>query len=157
VERGSESVPLSRLNVPYPLKLGHKGTGRMFMTQKTSVLLVGLLPERANLSSFPGLTVEKLKAGLDAAIEELRTQGFEAAFSGIPPEAEPAEATVVADLARLTPDVVIIGAGVRTVPEHFLLFERLINLVHRQAPQARIGFNTRPDDTVQAVQRWARR
>jgi len=125
------------------------------MPQKTAVLLVGLLPERADLSSFPGLTVEKLKAGLTAAVEELRAQGFEASFCGIPPEAEPAEAIVTADLARLTPRVVIIGAGVRTIPEHFLLFERLINLVHRQAPQARIAFNTQPNDTVQAVQRWA--
>lgn len=126
------------------------------MTQKTAVLVVGLLPERANLSSFPGLTVEKLKAGLNAVIKELRALGFEAALCSIPPEAEPAEAIVTADLARLTPGIVLIGAGVRTVPEHFLLFERLINLVHRQAPQARIGFNTRPDDTVQAVQRCAR-
>lgn len=124
------------------------------MAKKPSVLLVGLIPERANLSSFPGLTVEKLKAGLNATIEELRALGFEASFCGIEPEAEPAEATVTAELARLTPGIVIIGAGVRAVPEHLLLFERLINLVHRQAPQARIGFNTRPEDTVQAAQRW---
>jgi hypothetical protein len=125
------------------------------MPQKTAVLVVGLMPERANLSLFPGLTVEKLKAGLNATLEELRALGFEAELCGIPPEAELAEAIVTATLARLTPGVVIIGAGVRAVPEHLLLFERLINLVHRQAPQARIGFNTRPEDTIQAVQRWA--
>jgi hypothetical protein len=124
------------------------------MTPRTSVVLVGLEPERANLSSFPGLTVEKLRADLNASVEELRALGFEAGFCAIPPEVEGAEATVVAALARRPPDIVIIGAGVRTVPEHFLLFERLINLVHRQAPKARIGFNTRPGDTVQAVQRW---
>ena len=35
------------------------------------------------------------------------------------------------------------------------VFERLVNAVHRAAPQARICFNTKPTDTAQAVQRWA--
>jgi hypothetical protein len=34
-----------------------------------------------------------------------------------------------------------------------LLFERLVNVVHALAPNARIGFNTKPTDTVDAVQR----
>lgn len=51
-------------------------------------------------------------------------------------------------------DCVLIGAGVRTLTVHFLLFEKLINVVHAHAPQARLCFNTRPDDTAQAVRRW---
>jgi hypothetical protein len=49
---------------------------------------------------------------------------------------------------------VIIGAGVRANPKYFLLFEKLVNVVHELAPKARIGFNTKPTDTVEAVQRW---
>ena len=48
-------------------------------------------------------------------------------------------------------DCIMIGAGVRTLPEHFLLFEKLINVVHAEAPSARIAFNTKPSDTAEAV------
>jgi hypothetical protein len=124
------------------------------MTTKTAVVIVGLEPERANLAPFPGLTVEKLKAGINAAGEALRALGFEIGSCMIPPEVEVAEAMVEAYLSKHRADVVVIGAGVRTAPEQLLLFERLINLVHRHAPNARICFNTQPGDTVQAVQRW---
>jgi hypothetical protein len=49
---------------------------------------------------------------------------------------------------------VVIGAGVRLPPVYFLLFERLINVVHTHAPDARIAFNTKPTDNAEAVQRW---
>jgi hypothetical protein len=35
-----------------------------------------------------------------------------------------------------------------------MLFERLVNAVHEHAPRARLCFNTRPDDTAEAVKRW---
>ena len=52
-------------------------------------------------------------------------------------------------------DVVLIGAGVRKDEEHFLVFERLVNVVHEHAPHARMAFNTGPMDSAAAVQRWA--
>jgi hypothetical protein len=49
----------------------------------------------------------------------------------------------------------MIGAGVRLDPDHFLLFEKLVNVVHRHAPASvKICFNTRPNNTIEAVQRW---
>lgn len=51
-------------------------------------------------------------------------------------------------------DAVLIGAGVRTSQEHFMLFEKLLNTVHQHAPGARLCFNTGPTDSVAAVQRW---
>jgi hypothetical protein len=49
----------------------------------------------------------------------------------------------------------MIGAGARVAADQFLLFEKLINVIHRHAlPSTKICFNTRPDDTVEAVQRW---
>ena len=67
---------------------------------------------------------------------------------------ETAESAVTSCLRAKQYDCVIIGAGVRANPKYFLLFERLLNLVHELAPQARIAFNTMPTDTVEAVQRW---
>jgi hypothetical protein len=51
-------------------------------------------------------------------------------------------------------DCVVIGAGLREPPERLLLFERIINLVHRLAPNASIAFNATPADTAEAVRRW---
>ena len=67
---------------------------------------------------------------------------------------ETAEAVVAAALSQKSFDCVLIGAGVRTIPKHFILFEKLINLLHSDAPGARICFNTNPKDTAAAVQRW---
>jgi hypothetical protein len=51
-------------------------------------------------------------------------------------------------------DCVVIGAGLREPAPRLLLFEKIINLVHSLAPQARICFNTTPADTADAVRRW---
>ena len=48
----------------------------------------------------------------------------------------------------------MIGAGVRIVDEYIMLFESLINVVHEQAPSAKVCFDTGPFDLVDAVQRW---
>ena len=42
----------------------------------------------------------------------------------------------------------------REQPENLLLFEKILNLVHRLAPDAGIAFNSTPADTAEAVQRW---
>ena len=49
----------------------------------------------------------------------------------------------------------MIGAGLRIVAPYFLLFEKLINLVHRHAPAStKLCFNSNPTDTAEAVKRW---
>lgn len=64
-------------------------------------------------------------------------------------------ADTVASMLRATRfDVVLIGAGVRKNNDKFLVFETLVNVVHANAPQANIAFNTGPRDTADAVRRW---
>ena len=48
----------------------------------------------------------------------------------------------------------LIGAGVPANPSNFILFEKLISVVHEHAPRAKICFNTMPSDTAAAVKRW---
>lgn len=120
------------------------------------VLLLGLLPEVVDTSQFPGLTQEKLALSLKAQEQSLRDIGFDAGWCLLD-LGETAEAVARAALAAGPYDVVLIGAGVRTMPAHFVLFERLINIVHELAPGSRICFNTRPDDTQEAVLRWISR
>jgi hypothetical protein len=69
-------------------------------------------------------------------------------------ERETAEAAL-ADALAIEYDCIMIGAGLRIVPPYFLLFERLINVIHRHAPASTmLCFNTSPTDTAEAVQRW---
>jgi hypothetical protein len=48
----------------------------------------------------------------------------------------------------------VIGGGLRLPPKTLLLFEMVINAVHKAAPNAAIAFNTRPEDTAEAAARW---
>jgi formylmethanofuran dehydrogenase subunit B len=65
-----------------------------------------------------------------------------------------AESAITKKLTHTRFDCVLIGAGVRTSVEHFLNFEKVVNIVHQHAPSARICFNTNPFDSTAAFQRW---
>ncbi len=126
------------------------------MKHAKRVLALGLDPAVVDYSRapVPGLTREVLTRALDDAEARLKSLGYQVRMLYID-TGETAEAAVRQALERDTYDCILIGAGVRLPPFHFLLFEKLINVVHRHAaPSARICFNTRPDDTVEAVQRW---
>ena len=123
-----------------------------------SALLIGLNPELIDFSSpdyaaFPGMTAADVMAGLTAAEEGLKALGYDAHHC-LTDFGRTAEAVVTAELQRREFDCIMIGAGVRTVPGNFILFEKLINIVHEHAPGARICFNTKPSDTLEALQRW---
>ena len=44
----------------------------------------------------------------------------------------------------------MLGAGLRD-SKHLLLFEKIINVIHADAPGAKICFNSTPADTAEAV------
>lgn len=117
------------------------------------ILLIGIEPTLVDFSSMPDLDAAKVSQGLRAQQQRLRDLGFDAAWC-LTDLGATAEAVVRAALAAKPYDVVLIGAGIRVLPANFALFERLINAVHEAAPRAKICFNTRPDDTQEAVLRW---
>jgi hypothetical protein len=102
---------------------------------------------------MPRFTPEVIRAYIDTEIARVRALGLEVKACLITPGAS-AEAEVEAALRAGNFACVVIGAGLREPPEHLLLFEKILNLVHRLAPHARIAFNTTPADTAEAVQRW---
>ena len=118
-----------------------------------TVLMIGLDPAVVNYEKWPGLTAEKLEGALRRDEASLNELGYKASICFID-HGETAAATIRAKLDETSFDCVLIGAGVRTDPDEFLLFEKAINIVHEMAPQARICFNTGPMDSVAAVQRW---
>lgn len=117
------------------------------------VLLIGLDPSVVNYDRWPGLTAEKLEAGLRRDEAALKDSGYDAEICFVD-HGETAEEVVTAKLAEAEFACVLVGAGVRTDSDEFLLFEKLINVVHEYAPGARICFNTGPTDSVDAVKRW---
>ena len=116
-------------------------------------MLIGWNPAVVDYSKWPDLTPEKLTAALEADRDKLNGLGYEAELMFID-DADTAYESVKKNLAAGNFDCVLIGAGVRTVAEHFLVFERLVNAAHEAAPGAKICFNTNPGDTAEAVQRW---
>src|SRR6185503_91054 len=127
-------------------------------TTGKSVLLVGLDPTLIDFAdpafaAFPGLNAAKVMAGVTADQERLKAIGYDAQMC-LTDFGHTAEAVVLAKLKQKQFDCIMIGAGVRVIPSNFILFEKLINLVHAHAPHAKICFNTKPTDTAEAVRRW---
>lgn len=122
----------------------------------TRVLLLGYDPETVDFSDPalpPGMTAEKVHAGIAVALKQFAARGWEGEVGFIRPD-ETAGPTVERQLASKSYDCVVIGAGVRLPPRGLALFEAVINAVHKAAPGAAIAFNTRPDDSADAAARW---
>ena len=121
----------------------------------TRVLLLGYDPETVDFSDPalpPGMTAEKVHAGIAVALKQFTDRGWECEVGYIRPD-ETAVPTVERQLAAKAYDCVVIGAGVRLPPPRLVLFEAVLNAVHRAAPNAAIAFNTRPDDSADAAAR----
>ena len=95
----------------------------------------------------------KVSAGLRSAEDELSRVGYSLQMC-LTDFGDTAEAVLQRQLEQKQFDCIMIGAGVRANPNNFLLFEKLINVVHEHAPQAKLCFNTMPGDTAAAVKRW---
>jgi hypothetical protein len=121
------------------------------MTRK--VLAIGIDPSFVDYTAMPQFTPEVFRSYIEAQLERLRAAGFDVT-SCLIDLGDTAEAVTAKMLQSGPFDCVLIGAGLRQHGERLLLFEKIINLVHRHAPDARICFNTNPADSVEAVRRW---
>ena len=122
----------------------------------TRILLLGLDPDTVDYSDPalpPGMTAEKVRAGIAVALEQFTDRGWESDVGFIRPD-ETAGPTVARQLRSTNYDCVVIGGGVRLPPRNPTLLEVVINAVRKTAPGAAIAFNTRPDDSADAAARW---
>ena len=107
------------------------------------VLPLGYDPETVDFAEPalpPGMTIEKVRAGIEVAMKQFAARGWEADVAFIRPDTSAAPA-VARQLASKRYDCVVIGGGVR---------------LPQAAPDAAIAFNTRPDDSADAAARWLR-
>lgn len=120
-----------------------------------SVLILGQDPDTVDYADPaipPGMDAAKVRAGLAAARKQLEDLGYHVEEC-MTDRGERAAEMVRAALEGKPFACVVIGAGIRTPPPSLSLFETVINAVHRYAPEARIAFNTRPDDSGDAALR----
>ena len=120
------------------------------------VLVIGLDPTLIDFSQpgyAPGMNATKVLAGLKSSEDELTRLGY-SVQTCLTDFGKTAEAVLQSQLKQERFDCILIGAGVRSNPSNFLLFEKLINVVHEHAPHAKLCFNTMPGDTAAAVKRW---
>src|ERR1700723_1499986 len=107
------------------------------MEANRSILAIGLIPELVDFTTMPGMNAEKVRAGIVATNTKMAELGYDV-HQALVDLGETAEAALTAQLAGREFAGVVIGAGVRVIPAHLLLFEKIINLVHAKAPRARI-------------------
>ena len=122
----------------------------------TRILFVGYDPETVDFSDPalpPGMTAEKVHAGIAVAQRQFAERGWEGDVGLIRPD-ESAGPAVERMVTSKSYDCVVIGGGLRLPPRCLALFEVVINAIRTAAPGVAIAFNTRPDDSADAAARW---
>ena len=121
----------------------------------TNILFVGQKPETVDFSDSslpPGFDAAKINAGIALGVKKIEEHGWKGDTCMITPDAA-GSAMLETALAGVDYDCVVIGGGMRLPPRGLVLFETVVNIIHKGAPNATIAFNTRPEDTADAAAR----
>ena len=121
-----------------------------------SVLIIGYDPDTVDFSDPgppPGMNPEKLWAGTAESLKRIEDHGWEAAQCLVPPD-NTAIAQVEAALSKTAYDCIVIGGGIRMTEKSVPIFEKILDVIRRVAPAVPIAFNTAPDTSLEAAQRW---
>ena len=114
------------------------------------VLLIGLDPRR-----IPGFDPAPVELAIEMGNKRFVEAGIEVDTCLVAIDAE--ARTIIADALQAKPyGVVVVGGGIRKPDDVVELFEDVIDLVRRHAPQASIAFNTNPVTSLDAVKRRTR-
>jgi hypothetical protein len=130
----------------------HQPHGEKRMTR---ILFVGQMSETVDFSDPslpPGLNAEKINAGIAVGVAKIEDRGWRGDICMITPDA--AGKVMLEDaLNAAAYDCVVVGGGLRLPPKSLALFETVVNIIHKAAPNAAIAFNTSPEDTAEAAAR----
>lgn len=121
-----------------------------------SVLIIGEDPSQIDFDAPDApkdMSANKVMQGLDGSVARLKAAGQDAALL-LTIDADTVEAQATEALRAARYDVIVVGAGLRTLPPMATQFERLMNVLHAQAPQAKLAFNSNPADSDEAALRW---
>ncbi|MGH8791295.1 MAG: hypothetical protein ACRDXX_01435 [Stackebrandtia sp.] len=115
------------------------------------VLVIGLDPYRVPGPWDPKPVADAIEAGLTRFAEH--GVGVQTCLFGLD-GSDDVTAVVEAALRARPWECVVVGGGVRTSEDQLELFEQVLNLVRRHAPDAAIAFNGTPANTFDAAARW---
>lgn len=121
----------------------------------TRVLSIGIHPRSLDYATLPDDFDEATLAALiERGNAALRDAGFDFVPCLVDSSPDAAEALIRDRLREAQFGLAMIGGGIRMMPEHTELFERIVNVLHEVSPGIRLCFNTAPDNTVDALRRW---
>ncbi|MGW4641758.1 hypothetical protein ACWEN6_24780 [Sphaerisporangium sp. NPDC004334] len=112
------------------------------------VLVIGLDPAK-----LQGWDPEPIQTGIARGRARFVDHGIEADWCLVAPDENP-EGAIEEALIRGAYACVVIGGGIRKDESMLGLFEKVVNLVRRHAPDAAIAFNSTPEDCLEAALRW---
>lgn len=115
------------------------------------VLSIGVSPQELG---YDAATEASLISRVESGNAALVAAGVDVVFVLITTVPSDAERIIRDTMAKTEFGVAMIGAGLRLLPENSVLFERVINAVVDVSPRIRLSFNTKPEDTTEAVARW---
>ena len=116
----------------------------------TPVLLIGLDPRK-----IPGFDAAPVELAIAMGNKRFVEAGIDVDTCLVAIDAA-ARDTIAQALQAKPYGVVVIGGGIRKPDEVVELFEDVIDLIRRHAPQAAIAFNTNPVTSLDAVRRRTR-
>jgi hypothetical protein len=121
-----------------------------------SILIIGEDPAQIDFDAPDApkdMSAAKVMDGLNGSVTRLEAARHSVTLL-LTKDAETVERQVMQALADASYDVIVIGAGLRTLPPMALQFERLMNVLHERAPNAKLAFNSQPGDSDAAAIRW---
>jgi hypothetical protein len=120
------------------------------------ILVIGYAPDAVDFNDPavpPGLNEELVAEGIKRDVRLMHDRGWEAEH--LPIQLGDTLAGDIADrLANNAFDCIVIGAGVRMTTKHVAEFEQVIQAVRQGAPHTPIAFNSSPDSSGEAAERW---
>ena len=121
-----------------------------------SVLIIGEDPALIDFeapNAPKDMSFAKVMEGLNVSVTRLRARGYVAELV-LTRDARSVEAQVSHALQGKNYDVIVVGAGLRTLPAMAEQFEQLMNVLRQKSPRSKLAFNSRPDDSDAAALRW---
>ncbi|MBP2418900.1 hypothetical protein ACFFOM_20615 [Microlunatus capsulatus] len=116
--------------------------------------MIGIEAKALDYSKLPpGLDEATMTALIEAGFSATRAAGFDAANCLIGTAPDEAEIQIREAFNAENFGLVMIGGGIRIIPDYTKLFERIINVCNSEAPGVTFCFNTSPDTTLDALRR----
>ncbi|MCQ9179751.1 hypothetical protein KMT30_12060 [Streptomyces sp. IBSBF 2953] len=123
------------------------------------VLTLGIAADALSSDDFPPgvATLEDLVAMRERSWAALQATGIdgEAGYVSLDPDEAEAELRRLFDAHSY--GVVLIGGGIKNVPEYTVLFERIVNVLIDLQPDIRLSFSSHPTNVPEALERWLKK